>query len=285
MVGRSIRKAIRTMNFEDYILVSSLPNVSDFYKDHPDRLKVYYCVDDFTQFPGVDKKTIMDMEEDLVNSCDLILYTARYLEKKFSSRKNKCHYLPHGVDYDHFNKPYRRSEKEKNEKTVIGFFGYLSQWVDFDLISYIAESKPEWEIMLIGGTDQNTDPLRRFDNVTLTDNIKYDLLPRFAAKFDIGIIPFIINELTMAVNPLKFLEYMAMGIPTVSTSLPELIRFGDHVYLSDNYDDFLNNIERAISEDSPEKRKRRNELAFEHSWDSRAKQLMDIIFQYDKTRT
>ena len=277
MVRRAITKSLAKMKISDYILLSSLPNVSEFYKDHPDSIKIYYCVDDFTQFPGVDKRLITEMEEELIESSDLILYTASYLEKKFSSSGEKIHYFPHGVDFDHFSQIDKKREIAKDKKPVIGFFGYLSQWVDLDLIAKIAETRPDWKIMLIGGTDQNIDCLKRFNNILLTGAVKYSQLPGSAADFDIGIIPFKINELTRAVNPLKFLEYMAMGIPVVSTPLPELMRFADQVYLADNYTDFTAKIERALSEDNPDKRKLRIKLASENSWASRSRQLIDLI--------
>lgn len=282
MVRKAIAKSLAKMRIEIYVLLSSLPNVSEFYRDHPNSLKIYYCVDDFTQFPGVDKQMITEMERELIDSCDLILYTAGYLEKKFSSSKKKIHYFPHGVDFDHFDRINTNKETAVGRKPVIGFFGYLSQWIDLDLIAKIAETRPDWEIVLIGGTDRNMDCLKRFNNVSLTGAVKYDRLPALASNFDVGIIPFKINELTRAVNPLKFLEYMAMGIPAVSTPLPELVRFGDHIYLADDHRDFIAKIERALKEDDSDRRKRRVELAGENSWAFRSKELIGMIESINK---
>ncbi len=277
MVRKSVGNSLDEMKFEKYALMSSLPNVGDFYRDHPQSFKIYYCVDDFTQFPGVDGGLVKRMEDELNDSCDLTLYTAEYLEEKFRSARSKLVYFPHGVDFNHFHLPRRQPQTREDSGPVIGFFGYLSEWIDFALIESIAAQNPQWKIRLIGGSDRDLSSLRRFDNIELIGPIAYGRLPETASGFDVGIIPFEINELTKAVNPLKFLEYMALGIPVVSTSLPELAKYSDYLYLAGNKDEFVNLIDLAMRSDSFEKREARINLARENSWDSRARHLIELI--------
>jgi glycosyltransferase involved in cell wall biosynthesis len=284
MVRRAVKKAAAGRGMSEYILFGSLPTISDFYKDHPTCLKIYYCVDDFAQFPGVNTRLITRMENELIELSDVVLYTAEFLKKKFDADKTRAHYFPHGVDCDHFTRANDRQDRPHHKRPVIGFFGYLSQWVDLDLILAIAAAKPDWEIRLVGGTDQNIDVLSGHANISLTGAVRYDQLPRVASEFDVGIIPFKINELTKAVNPLKYLEYMALGLPVVSTPLPELVKFGSNVYLADQPSQFIAMIERALAEDTAEKRRQRVGFSRENSWASRATQLLKIIRSADTAR-
>jgi glycosyltransferase involved in cell wall biosynthesis len=107
--------------------------------------------------------------------------------------------------------------------------------------------------------------------------ISYQELPEYAASFDVALIPFLVNELTISVNPLKLMEYLACGLPVISTRLPEVVRYAELVYLADSPEEFARAISRAFSEDSPAVRLMRRETARSKSWDAVAESMSGAI--------
>lgn len=281
LMDRALSTAIREFNFEQYVLLSSHPTVGDYYKTHESMIKIYYCVDDFTVMPGVNKKLIGKLEAELTEQSDIILYTARALKDKFSNHPN-CHYLPHGVDYDHFTDLKPSRELDNIKKPIIGFFGMLSEWVDINLIKEVAQSKPEWSFLFIGNTDIDLSPYRGIDNLIFHGPVPYKELPSVAKQFDIGMIPFQVNQLTKAVNPLKFLEYACLGLPVISTELPELRQYDEHVTFISDKGSFIQAVDELLAGDGDDKQKSRIKLAFDNSWLSRSRRVLEIISNFSR---
>jgi glycosyltransferase involved in cell wall biosynthesis len=115
------------------------------------------------------------------------------------------------------------------EGKVIGFFGLLSEWIDQDLLVRLARKVPAVHIVLIGKADVEVSKLKAETNIVILGAKQFSELPQYAAHFDVGIIPFVINDLTRAVNPIKLREMLAAGCPVVSTALPEVIGARDQV--------------------------------------------------------
>src|SRR5690606_109257 len=93
----------------------------------------------------------------------------------------------------------------------------------------------------------------------------------------VGLVPFKATSMTEAVNPIKMWEYMAAGIPIVTTNMPEAKKYRDVVLASENHEEFIDNIYRALFEDPPENRAKRMALAQQNSWKVRAEQILAII--------
>jgi glycosyltransferase involved in cell wall biosynthesis len=107
--------------------------------------------------------------------------------------------------------------------------------------------------------------------------VPYDALPEYSAGFDVGIIPFVVNELTRSVNPIKLLEYLACGLGVVSTDMPEVRRFSEHVRIASGGDDFVDGIEAALNESSDDFSRSRRGVAASHSWESIAERFCGHI--------
>src|SRR5690606_28162036 len=105
----------------------------------------------------------------------------------------------------------------------------------------------------------------------------YEELIYYASYFDVGIIPFRQSDMTAAVNPIKMWEYMAMGIPVVTTALPETQKYKEEIYYSLRHQDFINNVRRALKQENWEKCEHRMNLAKENSWMARAEVILKAI--------
>ncbi len=105
------------------------------------------------------------------------------------------------------------------------FFGLLSEWVDQELILRLAQEFPRATMVLIGKADVAVTRLQGISNIQLLGPKPFSELPDYVAGFTVGIIPFVVNDLTRSVNPIKLREMLSAGCPVVSTDLPEVARY------------------------------------------------------------
>ena len=170
------------------------------------------------------------------------------------------------------------TERMAGPRPVIGYFGAIAEWFDIACIERCATARPDWEFRLIGST-AGCDVARaaRLANVHFLGEKPYAELPALLREFDVALIPFELSELTRCTNPVKLYEYMAAGKAVVSVPLPEVAAATDMVYLAADAAAFEAAIARALAEDSPALRARRQAWAQEHSWANRARQLSQAI--------
>jgi len=160
---------------------------------------------------------------------------------------------------------------------VIGYFGTVGEFVDFDLLAYLVESRPEWSFLFVGLIAADVSRLRRYPNVTFAGPKPYETLPRWAAAFDAAIYPHQVNRQTRHSNPLKLREYLATGKPVVSIITPETSTFAEVVYLADNPEAYLAAIERALREETPELQRKRMAAVTGVSWDARFQETIAVV--------
>ena len=198
---------------------------------------VYHCVDRWDQFSTYDSRMMTEMDRRCCAYADLVIASACELFDRCKAHNPNTVLIPHGVDWDHFrsaisaNKERHRpvlfadrKNVQGDDLPVVGFFGLLSEWVDQALIVKLAQALPGVRVMLIGKADVDVALLRRIPNISLPGPKPFAELPSYVAGFTVGIIPFIVNDLTRAVNPIKLREMLAAGCPVVSTALPEVQR-------------------------------------------------------------
>ena len=182
--------------------------------------------------------------------------------------------MPNGTDFEHFHRLPPNNLLREVPKPVIGYYGAIAEWFDTDIVEYIASERPEWSLVLIGHTfGSDVQSLKPYRNIRLLGEKPYSELPKFLSGFDVGIIPFRINDLTLSTNPVKFYEFMSSGKPVVATRLPELLPFADYLYLAGTKEDFLEKIEAALQEKDESLTRKRIEFARENDWEARVKQI------------
>jgi glycosyltransferase involved in cell wall biosynthesis len=262
------------------VLLTTWPFLGNMIGSLNEDLSVYYRVDDFSEFPGVQRDHIRMLEEELIHKADMVVGSADNLAEITAFGKTGK-YLPHGVDYEHFASPTAgdacRFGIENIPAPRIGFFGLLNSWIDFDLIRDVASSCPEWSFIFIGPSQLPASSLPSLPNLHFLGPLAYSELPVCANLFQVGLIPFRINPLTISVNPLKLMEYFAIGIPVISTPLPEVMKHGSNVYIADTADKFIAAIRKALAENDPAIQNIRQQLARSHGWEAKSTQLRQWI--------
>jgi glycosyltransferase involved in cell wall biosynthesis len=129
----------------------------------------------------------------------------------------------------------------------LGFFGLIRDWVDLDLLAAVARRRPDWHFVLIGDSAHDLSAYRPLANMHFLGRKPYAELPAYCRQFDLGLVPFKINELTDAVNPIKLREYLAAGLPVISTPLPEARLCEPWVEVVSGASEFEAAVERSLA--------------------------------------
>lgn len=204
-----------------------------------------------------------------------------------AARSLNCGLVTNGADIAHFavDRDERSISTALNKvtskgKPIVGYFGALAKWLDYELVASLAIKRPDYEIVLIGPDydgSLHTHHLDKFSNVTLLGPVDYKLLPAYACWFDVATIPFRINEITESTSPIKLFEYMALGHPIVTTDMPECRKYRS-VLIGKDVDHFIEQVDRALNlhSDSSYQQTLRKE-AEENSWSSKAAEIDRLL--------
>lgn len=239
-------------------------------------LLAYLRLDDYPRLPGVDAELARHAERRMRSKADLCFATAQALIPEEPEAQETWHYLPQGVDVAHFG----RVPTAPPEGRVLGFFGLLAEWIDFDLIAAVADARPDWTIELRGPVRVLPDSLRTRANVRVLPALPYAQLPEAIAHWRAAWLPFRVSELTRGVNPLKAREYLAAGLPCISTPLPELAAL-PQVAVGASAKDVIHFLECEALADTEGKRLARRAAMLEHSWSARAASLRQSLMGLD----
>lgn len=282
-IKKSIRLSMKENNFSKPIIISSSPLVGNILGSFDETSSHYFCLDDYSQFDGA-FDSMIELENELLEKVSCCFAVSDTLVSSRKPKTGNSFFLPQGVSVEHFiiNKD-KIPERVKNLKTpVIGFFGLVSEWIDLNLIAHCAKSLPDFTFLIIGKPSVDISIFNECKNIIFIGEIPFNELPLYASAFNLGIIPFVVNELTVACNPLKLLEYLSLTIPVVSTNLPEVQKFNKSVSVVSSYDEFVDAIKFEIHNDSEEKRLARRKIAEEFSWHSIAENISSKIEKFEK---
>ena len=282
VLAARLRHLCRRLDMPRPIIWTFLPNVNWLLGRLHERMVIYHCVDEYSQFSGVPKDVIIRMERELIRRADIVFTSAEKLCAERREINPRTHFIPHGVDVAHFSRALDpatavASEIATLQKPVIGFFGLLADWVDLDMIGELARARPQWSFALVGKAQTDLHAVQGLPNVHLIGQRPYSALPGYCRGFDVGLIPFRMNELTLRVNPLKLREYLAAGLPVVSTPLPEVVRYQGVVHIATNRESFLREIEAALKERTSERDRGRVEMMRSEGWEARVGEMSSLV--------
>jgi len=284
-VRRAIRNAMDSLNAKNPVILSSSPWTEALLGEFEESSAHYFCLDDYTLFDDV-FQSVRNAEQEFIKQADSCFFVSDALRAKHGENARNAYILPQGVDVAHFAKSGSDTgvTAVPGNKPVVGFIGLVASWIDLELIARCAHAYPEAIVVIIGKVAVNESLLPRAPNIMYLGEISYDLLPGYMRRFTVGLIPFVVNELTVAANPLKLLEYMAAGMPVVSTNLPEVAKFEPLVYVAKNSDDFLELVGCALRENGLDRARQRKEKAAEFSWENITENICAIIGDLEKQK-
>jgi glycosyltransferase involved in cell wall biosynthesis len=279
------------LGFADFQLWTFLPNAVEYVGRFGESLAVYYCTDEWSEFAHVDGVRMAAMERSLLGKVDVAFTTSSALWERKREWNPETHLAPHGVDQRHFARALDPAtdlppELVGRPRPVLGFFGLVEAWIDVELLAFLARSRPDWTVAVVGKSNVSLSELAALRNVVLPGRRPYEELPRWCKGFDVALCPFRVNELTRNVNPMKLREYLSAGLPVVATDLPEIRKYGSWCAIAHGAAEFLAACERTIAEDSPARRRARSEAMKSETWEARVADVGDHVMRVlDRKRT
>ncbi len=281
----SIRAARRRTGMaSDPLLWVYTPSVAPYLSGMRRSGMVYHCVDRWWAFSDYDSDVMRRCHVQLCRDADVVFASSAELLEDCREHTDHAHLIRHGVEWAHFARAATDDHERPDdiagiEGPILGFFGLIHEWVDQDLVCAVADAFPAATVVLIGKVQVDDERLRSRANIRLLGQKQYADLPRYSAYFDVGLIPFAYNDLTLAVNPIKLREYLSAGMPVVATDLPEIellaenpmVRTGrtaaEHVSAIGHF------LERRFS---PEQRLQASRSMIEESWLGRCAEMARI---------
>lgn len=276
-LARAINGELERLGVESYVLYSLLPSAADLLPLLSGKFKVLYdCVDDHAAFSGlVSKRFVRKLEERLAERSDVVLATASKLVERLQTYRADPKLVPNGVHVTHFT-PTRATlgrgamwRRSLGADVVAGFVGGIGDWIDLDLIAELARLRPRYTFVMIGPALTSVERLQETPNIRLLGPMPYSELPPVVQSFDVGLSPFVLNELTESVNPVKIYEYLAAGIDVVATPMRELQTLRDVVHLARTAQEFAEHIDGIIQGANCTPLETREAIARDNSWDKR----------------
>jgi glycosyltransferase involved in cell wall biosynthesis len=284
LVSRYVRAHARKLGMEHFQLWVFLPTAADMVRYLKPEKVVYYCVDEWSAFSFLDGKLMREMEERLLAQSNLVIVSAEALYVNKCSLNAHTYLVPHGVDSEHFARARQLNtpipiDLNGLAQPIVGFWGLIHEWIDLDLLQHLAKAHPEWSIVLIGKVSVDSSVLSRTPNIYLLGTRPYSSLPAYAKGFTVAMLPFKINRLTESVNPIKLREYLAAGLPVVSTALPEIKPYAGIVRMGATINEFVREMEAAVKDTSETAAQRRMECVAKDTWEARVEYISTLVEQ------
>lgn len=219
---------------------------------------------------------LSSLNKKLVLKANLTFVVAQSVYDRIHKYTDKVELITNGINKEFYSTSQSSDNNELNEligKKIIGYLGTVRNWIDFDLIESILIKFPESIVMFVGYVDRNGaedfERLKKYKNLLHVNFIPHEETPAYLASFDVGLIPFKVNSFTVSVFPYKFYEYIAASIPIVTTALPELKKYKDHILYSETNEIFVENIEKVLNSDFQLGNANYSTIAFENSWENK----------------
>lgn len=252
------------------------PMALEFSASFEPQMIIYDCMDELSAFKFA-PENMQTLEKELLKKADLVLTGGRSLYEAKKESHNNIHAYPSSIDQAHFSKArcavVAPSDQVSGIMPKLGFYGVIDERFDIDLINGIAEARPDWQIILIGPVvkiDPNSLPSH--PNIQYLGPRTYDQLPDYISGWDIALIPFILNESTRFISPTKTPEYLAAGLPVISTPIIDVINpygINNLVGIGTNAEDFIKLAEEILADERTDADRLTNADAYLalNSWD------------------
>jgi len=284
---RRIKSWISTNDVRAPLVWTYHPYMLDALKSIDGSKLIYHCADHLGAMPGIDRQSFEIAERNLLNRADIIFTTSHFLQSRCAAiAGSRSHYFGNVADITLFGTGRAKGalppELESIPRPRLGYVGTLSDFkIDFDLLAKIADVRPDWHLVLIGEeregqADESLAKLAKRKNVHLLGWRSYSALPRYMSGFDVALLPQRINDYTRAMFPMKFFEYLAAGLPVVSTRLDAIRDFKSLYSAASDAGSFVDAIQAQL-DNGPAPLPLEDPILEQNSWESRLDRMLEVI--------
>lgn len=288
ILAYSIKKALKTLGLGEFIFFNSFNPLylSKLPNGFEPEFFIYQSRDNIRALEPYLRKHGASAEIQAIKQADLSIVTSRQLQADLAKLSgHPVQYLPNAADFDTFKRAFSENiplpkDLEGIPRPLIGYTGNICHRSNYPLLAKICETHADKSVVMIGprnhwsSTDINLDAI---PNLYFLGSKPIEQLPDYLAHFDVLILPFLLNEVTKSIYPLKINEYLASGKPVVATPFSEDIKaFGTVIRLEDSPEKFAEAIEEELNSDSAEKQAARHAVAAKNTWDNRVAQIWEM---------
>lgn len=289
LVRAQVRGVAAMLGVHEPVIVITLPTAWDAVRPVRRRALVFNRSDRHSEFPEADRATIEALEHDALRGADHVVYVSRSLmARERALTGDRAHFLDHGVDLEHF-RPRPPEELPPDLVAIpeprVGFFGALDDYlVDFDLLEQLAAELPEVSLVLIGTATSDMDRFTKYPNVYHLGFRPYQQIPAYGSGFDVAVMPWLDSPWIHHSNPIKLKEYLALGLPIVSTPFAEIEHYRDLVRVATDQASFIELVGLTVADRGLCDPALLRRSVLDSSWDARARELLAIIEHGKATR-
>jgi glycosyltransferase involved in cell wall biosynthesis len=276
-----LNKFIGERVLTDYGFWYYTPMALEFTRGHDPKLTVFDCMDELSAFKFA-PESLKTLEKELLQKADIVFTGGHSLYEAKKNQHHNIHAFPSSIDKSHFAKARDLKNDSPKPAVKLGFYGVIDERFDIELILGIAKLRPEWEIKLIGPVvkiDPATLPV--MPNIHYLGAKSYSELPKLIAEWDLALIPFLLNESTRFISPTKTPEYLAAGLPVISTSIRDVInpygKFG-LVSIGHNAEEFVAFADMELSRTDRKEWLQKVDFFLGHnSWDETCSRMAEMM--------
>jgi glycosyltransferase involved in cell wall biosynthesis len=289
LIAAQIKLLARRRGLTKPILWIAIPTAAEMIGEFDESLVVYHVSDKYDanlMDHATDPATIRRLHERAVERADLIFYSGRKLLDEATSGRERSHLLEQAVDFDHWSRVAAQGadalsvapEIERIPRPRLGYFGAIEPWlVDQELIKRAAVERPAWQWVFVGNKSRGME-IESLPNTHFLPAVAYDELPRYAAGFDVCVLPWETERaFTSYGSAIKVREYLATGKPVVISPLPEYEPMRDVLRIARSREDFFRLIEDALDDTDEDAALLRQSAVKAGTWDARAGWVSGLI--------
>ena len=296
LLKAQLRALMRLRGLREPVLWVAIPTAAEMIGELGESLVVYHVSDKYDENHmdhATDPSAIRRLHELAIERADLIFYSGRKLLEEAEGGRERSHLLEQAVDFGHWSRVGAKGEgalrvaeeMEKIPRPRLGYFGAIEPWlVDQELIRRAARERPEWQWVFIGNKSRGLE-IEGLSNVHFLPPVAYAELPRYAAGFDVCVLPWETERaFTSYGSAIKVREYLATGKPVVISPLPEYEHLGHVLRIARSREDFFRLVEDALAEEGVEGARARQAAVMDGTWDARAEWVSGLIEEALKSR-
>ncbi len=268
------------------ILWIAIPTAAEMIGQMNESLVVYQVSDKYDanlMDHATDPAAIRRLHERALDAADIIFYSGRKLFEEADRGRERSHFLEQAVDFEHWSRVTGgglevAEDVARIPRPRLGYFGAIEPWLmDQELIKRAARERPQWQWVFIGNKSRGTE-IESLPNTHFLPRVSYDALPRYAAGFDVCVLPWETERaFTSYGSAIKVREYLATGKPVVISPLPEYESMRDVLRIARSRDEFLRLVQEALDESDPQLARNRQAAVASGTWDARAEWVSDLI--------
>lgn len=286
-----INHVITDQNIKTYSCWYYTPMALEYTSHLKPQITIYDSMDELSAFRFAPPQ-LLELEEELFKKADVVFTGGHTLYQAKKDRHHNIHPFPSSIDKEHFLQARSNKIDAEDQKHIpnprFGFYGVIDERFDIELLRDVSEQRPDWHFVIIGPIVKiDVNDLPRAENIHYLGPKKYSELPNYISHWDIAMVMFAINESTEFISPTKTPEYLAAGLPVISTPIKDVVKpYGeeDLVYIANDAESFIKYAELELSKTSTKEWQTKvdNFLANE-SWDNTFEKMNLLINNVKKT--